>query len=95
MCCIIVHEVMSFIFVLLRIFFLISAPPTTSISPKSPTLSDTIEEADENAPSPSPPPTEKKTKDASPRPPMLPDDVTRSGASSPALSTGYTAHTVV
>ncbi|XP_019848951.1 PREDICTED: uncharacterized protein LOC109580353 isoform X2 [Amphimedon queenslandica] len=65
-----------------------SAPPTSSISPKSPTLSDTIEEADESVPSPSPPPTEKKTKDASPRPPMLPDDMTRSGASSPALNSG-------
>lgn len=72
------------------ISFSASAPTSSNILPKSPTLSDTIEEEE---------PKEDKDnteKESRPQSSMLPpqiDDITRSGASSPALSTGYMAYT--
>ena len=60
------------------------------VLPKSPTLSDTIEEEE---PREGKDGTEKEIRPPSSILPPQIDDITRSGASSPALSTGYMAYT--
>lgn len=72
------------------IFCSASVPSSSTILPKSPTLSDTIEEEETKEDKEN---TEKESRHPSSMLPPQIDDITRSGASSPALSTGYMAYT--